>query len=86
MWGILIYRLRSGVRARKESFGLLFYDSRDARLTFVRSGALLSVDPASSGSPLLEVSSAGGAEQTRARKFLSKLLEKGLIVDDRNDQ
>jgi putative mycofactocin binding protein MftB len=81
----LIYRLRPGVRARKESFGLLFYDSRDAKLTFVRSGSLLSIERTPPGSETLKVSGAEQTDLTKAGKFLSKLLEKGLIVDDRDD-
>lgn len=76
------YRLSSGVRARKEGFGLLFYDSRDARLTFVRSGTLLSIDPAVAGGRLSAAAGGDGTDQAKVHRILARLLEKGLIVDD----
>ena len=79
----MIYLLSTGVRARKESFGLLFYNSGDGRLTFVRSGALLALEPASGGDRVVSVSNEGGAGAARARRILATLLEKGLIVDER---
>ncbi len=80
----MIYHLSTGVRARKESFGLLFYNSGDARLTFVRSGALLRVEPRATGH-VVKVSDEGGAVAAKASRILATLVKKGLIVDERSD-
>jgi putative mycofactocin binding protein MftB len=81
----LIYRLSPGARARKESFGLLFYDSGDAKLTFVRSGGLLELDRDDAGHGLLKVSDGKCSEAAKVDRILATLLKKGLIVDERKD-
>ena len=50
-----MYCLSPGVRARKEGFGLLFYSSKDAKLTFVKSGGLLRIEPGPHGERLFEL-------------------------------
>jgi len=77
--------LSPGVRARKEGFGLLFYNSKDAKLTFVKSEGLLRIDPGPHGERLLKVS---GDEGTGGRvvRLLDVLSRKGLIVELRSDQ
>lgn len=80
----MIFHLPSGVRARKENFGLLFYDARDAKLTFVRSGSLFRLERAGSGSSLLKISDPG-ADPAKAQRILARLVKKGLIVDERAD-
>jgi putative mycofactocin binding protein MftB len=49
------------VRVRREDFGLLFYDTRSTRLTFVRSGDRLEAPPFTGADRLLRVRT--GAEQ-----------------------
>ncbi len=79
-----MYCLSPGVRARREEFGLLFYNSRDAKLTFVKSGGLLRVEPGEHGMRLLELTGDGGAEG-RADRLLAALARKGLIFELRPD-
>ena len=72
------YALPPGVRVRKERFGLLFYNSRDAKLTFVRSGDLLEVlvDP-KRNFKLTAIYAT--AEKERTLRLLTALAKKGLI-------
>ena len=53
------YLVPDWVRVRREDFGLLFYDTRSTRLTFVRSGDRL-VAPPFTGSPRFLGVGAGG--------------------------
>ena len=73
--------LAPGMRVRKESFGLLFYSVRDARLTFVgsRELLLLTFDPA--GDPVLRSQARSGVEETRAGRLLDAMQKKGLVVE-----
>jgi putative mycofactocin binding protein MftB len=80
-----MYCLSPGVRARKEGFGLLFYNSKDAKLTFVKSQGLLRIDPGPHGGHLLNTSGEAGAEG-RVVRLLDALSRKGLIVELRSDQ
>jgi putative mycofactocin binding protein MftB len=75
--------LPGGVRARREAFGLLFYNSSDAMLTFVRSGDLLDVEKAG-GFSRLRVTCANPREGA-LRRALALLLKKGLILETRAD-
>jgi putative mycofactocin binding protein MftB len=72
------YALPPGVRVRREGFGLLFYNSKDAKLTFVRSGVLLevSVDPMKH---YRLTATREAAERERAFNLLRALVRKGLI-------
>ena len=74
------YRLRPGVRVRRESFGLLFYNTRDAKLTFVKSGSLfeISVDPERNFSL---TTTREEALKERTRKVITGLTKKGLILE-----
>ena len=81
----MIYHLPRGVRARKERFGLLFYSSSEARLSFVRTGALLSIERAADGEQMVKVSDVGGSVPARTSRILAALVGKGLIVDARSD-
>ena len=77
--------LSPGVRARKEGFGLLFYSSKDAKLTFVKSEALLRIDSGPHGERLLNASEESGS-QGRLARLLDVLSRKGLIVELRSDK
>jgi len=67
------------VRVRKESFGLLFYNTKDTRLTFVKSRDLLQVLSLANGEKLI-TASPGSAAQAKVKKLLDDLVVKGLIV------
>jgi len=68
------------VRARKEEFGLLFYRSRDAKLTFVKSGDLLQADTNPDGVRLIRARYDEGQAEQVSRLF-SALLRKGLVLE-----
>ncbi len=74
------YALPPGVRVRREGFGLLFYNSRNAKLTFVRSGALLEVSRDSQ--KCWKLTASGEQEGTNGEKvdhLVETLRKKGLI-------
>jgi putative mycofactocin binding protein MftB len=73
------YVVPGAVRVRREDFGLLFYDTRTTKLTFVRSGERLAVASSSpEGERELLLSGGDGGDAALAR-VLRTLLEKGLV-------
>jgi putative mycofactocin binding protein MftB len=75
----LRYVVPGAVRARREDFGLLFYDTRTTKLTFVRSGERLALAPRSpAGERELLLRGEGGRDASLTR-LLQTLLEKGLV-------
>ena len=74
----LYYEVPRPVKVRKETFGLLFYDTKESRLTFVRSGDLLQIRIFQHGRKMI---SAGVKPESRAKvkRLLDHLLEKRLI-------
>ena len=72
------YLVPDWVRVRREDFGLLFYDTRSTRLTFVRSGDRLAAPPFT-GSPRFLGVGAGRGGAALAR-LLEDLVAKGLLV------
>lgn len=73
------YLVPDWVRVRQEDFGLLFYDTRSARLTFVRSGDLL-VPPPFTGQHRELRLTAGARPGTAFLRLLDGLAAKGLLV------
>jgi putative mycofactocin binding protein MftB len=73
------YLVPDWVRVRRESFGLLFYDTRSTRLTFVRSGDGLEPPPFTGSPRRLTLAAPGGMTPALAR-LLTDLVAKGLIV------
>jgi hypothetical protein len=73
------YLVPDWVRVRRESFGLLFYDTRSTRLTYVRSGDSLDPPPFSGPCRRLTVTTPGGGSQA-LEHVLQDLVAKGLIV------
>lgn len=73
------YLVPDWVRIRRESFGLLFYDTRSTRLTFVRSGDGLVAPPFTGSRRALGVNARDGAPLALSR-LLQDLVAKGLIV------
>lgn len=70
--------LSPGVRVRKEAFGLLFYNSKDGKLTFVRSGNLLDVSiDAKRNYSLTPADTSAGAQ--KILRLVESLAAKGLI-------
>jgi len=66
------------VRVRKEAFGLLFYNTQDSRLTFVKSRDLLQIETLPHRGKRI-VASLGPASQMKVKRLLEHLLKKGLI-------
>lgn len=75
------YHLSPGVRVRRETFGLLFYNSRDTRLTFIRSGDLLDIAFISRRSRGIVICGHLKKREAKVQRVLEILLTKGLIVD-----
>jgi putative mycofactocin binding protein MftB len=73
--------LSEGVRARPEAFGLLFYNSADTKMTFVKSGDILVVEKHAQFSRL--VLNCKNGEEQAAKRVLEVLLKKGLIREAR---
>jgi putative mycofactocin binding protein MftB len=74
------YLVPAWVRVRREDFGLLFYDTRSTRLTYVRSGESLTPPPFVGARRTLAVE-AGEAQLLAALgRLLDDLVAKGLIV------
>ena len=75
------FLLCSGVRARREEFGLLFYNSKDAKLTFVKSGDLLKVERGEDGAFLLVPAVPGNGAEKKIEAYRTSLVKKGLILE-----
>jgi putative mycofactocin binding protein MftB len=75
------YFVSSSARVRLEHFGLLFYDTRSAKLTYVKSGESLTprgVD--SAGARELAVAELDAPRKKVIARLLEGLQAKGLIV------
>lgn len=83
--GVIEYVLREAVKARREVFGLLFYNSADTTLTFVRSGGLLDVEGKGHAEFRLRLNPerVWCSDEDRPKRIIDSLLQKGLIVETR---
>ena len=72
------YLVPDWVRVRRESFGLLFYDTRSTKLTFVRSGDSLDAPPFTGARRSLAVTVPDVSPALS--RLLQDLLAKGLVV------
>ena len=72
------YLVPDWVRVRRESFGLLFYDTRSTKLTFVRSGDSLGAPPFTGARRSLAVTVPDVS--LALSRLLQDLLAKGLVV------
>lgn len=68
------------VRVRREDFGLLFYDTRSTRLTFVRSGDSLVPPPFTGSHRVLCVKPDSAITGPSLDRLLDALVGKGLLV------
>ncbi len=73
------YLVSDWVRVRRESFGLLFYDTRSTRLTFVRSGDSLAPPPFTGPERVLRVSPPDDGQRPAMARLLESLVARGLI-------
>ncbi len=77
---VVYYKLSPGTRVRKETFGLLFYNTKNTRLTFIDSGDLISVETLENESPEADFM---GNDETNNRKIkglLKNLVKRGLLL------
>jgi putative mycofactocin binding protein MftB len=79
------YLVPDWVRVRAESFGLLFYDTRSTRLTFVRSGDRLVPPPFVAARRVLSVRASGENAPPALSRLLENLVARGLIIGVEND-
>jgi len=79
------YLVPEWVRVRREDFGVLFYDARSTRLTFVRSGDSLEPPPFTDDDRVLRVVLSDGKPRAAIARLLESLLAKGLIVAIESD-
>ncbi len=83
-----VYLVPDWVRVRREDFGLLFYDTRSTRLTFVRSGDRLVPPPFTGARRVLRVRrrrvrdgcAPARGPSARSRVFSTIWWRKGLLV------
>ena len=76
------YTLHPKCRVRKESFGLLFYDSRGPKLLFAESGNLVEPEWLRRGcSPTEGRDGWSENAERRVRRLLSTLVEKGFLLE-----
>ena len=73
------YLVPEHVRVRSEDFGLLFYDTRSTRLTFVRSGDRLAPPPFTGTCRVLTLTPCGEPDAALSR-VLADLVKKGLLL------
>jgi len=74
------YLVPDWVRVRRESFGLLFYDTRSTKLTFVRCGDDMDPPPFTGARRLLRVRPSDESRAAALARLMQTLLVKGLVV------
>jgi len=74
------YVVSPHVRVRKEEFGLLFYNTQNARLTFVRSGDLFRLENLPKGGKKISAA-CEAVNRCNLKIILGKLANKGLIFE-----
>jgi putative mycofactocin binding protein MftB len=74
------YVVPSWVRVRQEEFGLLFYDTRDTKLTFVRSGSSLAAPSFTARERRLGIECESETRERAVGRLLATLEAKGLVV------
>lgn len=72
------YTIPPHVRVRKEAFGLLFYNTENSSLTFVKSGDILRIQALPNGAKRI-AASPESETQAGVRKILDHLSKKRLI-------
>jgi putative mycofactocin binding protein MftB len=74
------YVVSPHVRVRKEEFGLLFYNTQNTKLTFVRSGDLFKIKALTRGEKTI-VTANEAKDRRKLKKILDILVDKGLIFE-----
>ena len=74
------YLVPSWVRVRRESFGLLFYDTRSTQLTFVHSGDYLAPPSFTGPRRVLRMGRSPKGRRPAVERLLRNLVAKGLLL------
>lgn len=74
------YMVSPHVRVRKEEFGLLFYNTQNAKLTFVKSEDLLKIQNLPKRQKMIAAANEA-TNRRRSKKILDELVNKGLIFE-----
>jgi putative mycofactocin binding protein MftB len=74
------YVVAPHVRVRSEGFGLLFYNTQNTRLTFVRSGDLFRIKTLP-GREKTIIAANEATNRRKIKKILDSLMNKGLIFE-----
>lgn len=80
---MIFYRLSPETKVRKESFGLLFYNTRDTKLTFLDSGDLISVKNLEGGIWEKDLYSDIEVDKKTIKDVLEDLVKRGLILAEK---
>jgi putative mycofactocin binding protein MftB len=78
---VVNYFAHPGVRVRGEDFGLLFYNTADTKLTFVKCGASVQLSFGDGGATQLMLSCDDEGATKKASDLLKRLAKKGLIIE-----
>lgn len=76
----MYYTISPPVRVRKEAFGLLFYNTEESKLIFVKSGDNLQIKTFPPGKKMI-AASMKPETQVKVRKLLDHLIKKRLICE-----
>ena len=74
------YKLAPGTKVRPESFGLLFYNTKNTKLTFIESGGLIGIDALEKESPEGDFLGADESANRKIKSVLEKLVKRGFLL------
>ncbi|ATW24923.1 mycofactocin biosynthesis chaperone MftB [Candidatus Formimonas warabiya] len=75
----IYYQLSPDIKVRQESFGLLFYNTRNTNLTFIKSGSLIRVETLEKESPDSDYLDRDGETNQKIQGILHHLVKRGLL-------
>ncbi|MEL7563608.1 MAG: mycofactocin biosynthesis chaperone MftB [Dehalobacterium sp.] len=79
----IYYRLSPDTKVREESFGLLFYNTKNTNLTFIESGRLISIENLEKESPESDYLGQDEATNQKIKSILEKLVKRGLLLAEK---
>lgn len=78
------YPVHPGVRVRSENFGLLFYNTADTSLTFVKCGSSLQLSYSNDYGTYVTGTYEKEEHARKVKNVLKRLVKKGLILETGN--
>jgi len=75
------YCLAPALKMRKEAFGLLFYNTRDTKLTFVKSAALLDDHLLAVEKDAIRLVGDSARENKKLVSIMQELVKRGLFLE-----